>query len=336
MRFVKKQVRKAERDFGRKITLVFPEGEHPKILHAAKILRDDDIAEPILLGNPTRIKAEIERLGLGDALDGVQMIRPSRDPQMEVFAQKLFEKRMRKGITLGNAMVLMRQPNYYGSMMVEMGLADGMIGGVSQSYPDMLKPALQVIGAKKGKTLAGIYMVNTKKKTYWFADTTINVQPNAEQLANIAVTVADLVKNSAGTEPRIALLSYSNFGSNEDEATRAIRDAVKILHERHPQLIVDGEMQADTALKPEISEESFPFNKVPGDANILIFPNLHAANIGYKLVWRMGQVETIGPILVGMNKPVCVLQRGSDVADIVNMASITAFEVYNANKGASK
>ncbi len=336
MRFVKKQVRKAERDMGRKITLVFPEGDNPKILHAAKIIRDDNIAEPILLGKPDRINAQIERLGLGDALDGVQIIRPSMSEHIAPFSQKFFEKRMRKGVTVTSAEVLMKQHNYFGAMMVETGLADGLIGGVSQSYPEVLKPALQVIGAKEGQTLAGIYMINTKKKTYWFADTTINVEPTAEELVNIAVTTAQLVQGSAGVEPRIAMLSFSNFGSNDSKANAPVREAVKILHERYPNLIVDGEMQADTALRPEISAESFPFNKVAGDANILIFPNLHAANIAYKLVWRLGGVEAIGPILVGMKKPMCVLQRGSDVTDIVNMASITAFDVYNNRATAKK
>ena len=333
MRFVKKQVRKAERDMGRKITLVFPEGEHQKILHAAKIIRDEHIAEPILLGNPEKIKKEIERLGLGDALDGVQIILPPMSEHIGMFAQKFFEKRQRKGITLGNAQVLMRQSTYFAAMMVEMGMADGTIGGAAQSYPDTLKPALQIIGTKKGSTLAGIYTIMTKKKTYWFADTTINVEPTAEELANIAVATAGFVKTSTGVDPKVAMLSFSNFGSNEQNAaTKSIRDAVKILHERNPELVVDGEMQADTAIIPEISAESFPFNQVPGDANVLIFPNLHAANIAYKLVWRMGGVEAIGPVLIGMNKPVCVLQRGSDVNDIVNMASITAFEAYHLNK----
>jgi malate dehydrogenase (oxaloacetate-decarboxylating)(NADP+) len=332
MRFVRKQVRKAERDMGRKITLVFPEGEHPKILHAAKIVRDENLAEPILLGNPEKIKAEIVKLGLIEAMEGVQIIRPSQSELLPRFAARFFEKRQRKGVTLANAEILMKQSNYFAAMMVEEGLADGTIGGIAQSYPDTLKPAMQVIGVKPGKTLAGIYMIANKKKTYWFADTTINVEPDAEALANIAVTTAELVKTSTGTEPRVAMLSFSNFGSNDHPATHAPRNAVRILKERHPGLIVDGEMQADTALKPEISKESFPFNQVPGDANILIFPNLHAANIAYKLVWRMGGVEAIGPILVGMNKPVCVLQRGSDVNDIVNMAAITAFEAYNTNR----
>ena len=172
-------------------------------------------------------------------------------------------------------------------------------------------------------------MIATKKKTFWFADTTINVEPTAEELANIAVTTADLVRKSTGTEPKVALLSFSNFGSNSHPKTEVIREAVKILRARHPTLIVDGEMQADTALRPSISAEHFPFNQVAGDADILIFPNLHAANIAYKLVWRMGGLEAIGPVLVGMNKPVCVLQSGSDVNDVVNMAAITAFEAYN-------
>lgn len=333
MRFVKKQVRKAERDCGRKITLVFPEGEHPKILHAAKIIRDDHLAEPILLGKPERIFEKIKELGLEDALEGVQIIRPNMSDRVEAYAQALFEKRSRKGITLQNAKTLMKQNHYYAAMMVELGEADGFIGGVAQSYPETLKPALQVIGAKSGKTLAGIYMMMTKKKTFWFADTTINVEPNAEELANIAITTADLVKQTTGFDPRVAMLSFSNFGSNTHEAVRPAREAVALVKKRRPDIIIDGEMQADTALRPEISKESFPFNQVAGDANVLIFPNLHASNIAYKLIWRMGGVEAIGPILVGMNKPVCVLQRGSEVADIVNMASITAFEIYNKTIG---
>jgi malate dehydrogenase (oxaloacetate-decarboxylating)(NADP+) len=331
MRFVKKQVRKAERDMGRKITIVFPEGEHPKILHAAKILRDDNIAEPILLGRADRIKMEIERLGLGDTLNGVQIIHPATNEHVEVFAQALCEQRGRKGVTKENARVLIKQPAYYATMMVQLGMADGMLGGVAQSYPEILKPALQIIGTKPDSTLAGIYMMMTKTKTYWFADTTINPEPTAQELANIAVTTAKLVKTATGIDPKVAMLSFSNFGSNNHPTTLGIREAVKILNRDHPELVVDGEMQADTALRPEISEESFPFNRVAGDANVLIFPNLQAANIAYKLVWRMGGVEAIGPILVGMNKPVAVLQRGSDVSDIVNMASIIAFEAYNLN-----
>jgi malate dehydrogenase (oxaloacetate-decarboxylating)(NADP+) len=213
--------------------------------------------------------------------------------------------------------------------MVDQGLADGIIGGVAQSYVDSLRPSLQTIGVKKGQTLAGIYMIATKTKTYWFADTTINIEPSAEELASIAVTTADLVKKSTGVDPKVAMLSFSNFGSNDHPKTESVREAIRILRKNHPNLVVDGEMQADTALRPSISAEHFPFNQVPGDANILIFPNLHAANIAYKLVWRMGGLEAIGPVLMGMNKPVCVLQSGSDVNDIVNMAAITAFEAYN-------
>ncbi|MBS1959942.1 MAG: NADP-dependent malic enzyme [Bdellovibrionales bacterium] len=330
MRHVKKQARKAERDMGRRVNLVFPEGEHHKILQAAKTVSDDNIATPVLIGNPDKIREEIKKLGLDDLLEDAILVRPSTDARLEEYARRFFEKRKRKGITVANAETLMKQPMYFGAMMVEQGHADGLIGGAVHSYPDTIKPALHCIGAAKGKTLAGIYMVVTKKKTYWFADTTINVEPTAEQLADIAVATADLVRTSTGVEPRVAMLSFSNFGSNTHPATVASRDAVRILRERNPEIIVDGEMQADTALRPDISAESFPFNQVPGDANILIFPNLHAANIGYKLVWRMGGVEAIGPILVGMNKPVCALQRGSDVNDIVNMASITAFEVYNS------
>src|SRR5690606_23575619 len=184
--FVKKQVRKAERDLGRRVNLVFPEGEHHKILQAAKTISDDNIAKPILIGNPDKIREEVRKLGLDDLLDDAVLVRPSTDPRLEDYARKYFEKRKRKGVTVANAEVLMKQPMYFASMMVDQGHADGMIGGAVTSYPETIKPALHCIGAEKGKTLAGIYMVVTRMKTYWFADCTINVEPTAEQLADIA------------------------------------------------------------------------------------------------------------------------------------------------------
>jgi malate dehydrogenase (oxaloacetate-decarboxylating)(NADP+) len=330
MRGIKNQVIKAGADS--RVRLAFPEGDHPKILRAAAEIAEEQIATPILLGDEARIKASIKELGLDRQLQGVDIVRPSRSSKWEQYAQSFFEMRHRKGITLGLARTLMKQPNYYGAMMLEMGDADGFLGGVSTSYPDTLSPLLQIIGTQKGSRLAGVYMVITKKKTYWFADTTVNISPDAEGLADIAIQTSELFKSFNGVEPRVAMLSFSNFGSNRHPDALKVMEATQIVRDRRPDLIIDGEMQADTAVFEAISQENFPFNRVPGDANILIFPDLNSGNIAYKLVSRIADADTIGPILVGMQKPVHVLQRASDVNDIVNMAAITAMEVQLAGK----
>ncbi|MBC7692512.1 MAG: NADP-dependent malic enzyme [Methylotenera sp.] len=312
---------------GAKSTIVLPEGENHKILRAAQIMIEEDICEPILLGNDTIIRRQMEEMGLTDILKDVKIIRPSTSPLREEFAEKFFERRHRKGVTKTNALTMMKLPNYFGPMMVECGHADGLLNGISQSYPETLRPALQVIGAKPGSKLAGIYMLIFKKRVVWFADTTVNIDPCAEDLADIALQTAALARSFMGSEPKVAMLSFSNFGSNNHAVSLKVQRATQIIRERDPSLIVDGEMQADTALEPEISAQSFPFNQVPGDANILIFPDLQSGNIAYKLMSKLGEAEAIGPILVGMNKPVFVLQQNSDVNDIVNMAAITSMEI---------
>lgn len=327
MRGLKSRVRKSYDDAASKVRIVFPEADQAKILRAAQVLLEERIAEPVLLGAEQRIRKTMEELGLTDALRNVQIIQPGQSDQLEAFAHRFFESRRRKGMTLHRARVLMRNPNYFGPMMVESGLADGLISGIAQSYNESLRPALQVIGAKPGARLAGLYMVITKKKVFWFADTTVNVSPNEEELAEIAKLTAQFAQSFMGVEPRVAMLSFSNFGSNDHPDAIKMRKATEILRVKEPDLLVDGEMQADTALEAEISKEHFPFNRVPGNANILIFPDLNSGNIAYKLMARMGGAETIGPILIGMNKPVHVLQQGVDVNDIVNMSVITAMEV---------
>jgi malate dehydrogenase (oxaloacetate-decarboxylating)(NADP+) len=315
-----------------KATLVLPEGEHPKILRAAHLMREEGIAEPILLGNENTVRARILDLGLQDELKDVRIIRPSTDPLRETYAQYFFEKRRRKGVTLALADSLMKQVNYFGSMMVELGHADGLLNGISQSYPETLKPAIQVIGAKPGSRLAGIYMLIFKNRVLWCADTTVNIEPTAEELADIAIQTAQLAESFMVAAPRVAMLSFSNFGSNPHPFTLKVKRAVEIVKSRAPHLVIDGEMQADTALVPEISRVSFPFNRVAGDANILVFPDLQSGNIAYKLLSRLGFADAIGPILVGMNKPVFVLQQNSDVNDVVNMAAIAAMEVHLRKK----
>ena len=223
---------------------------------------------------------------------------------------------------------MMKQNTYYGAMMVELGHADGMLSGISQSYPETLRPAIQIIGVKEGSRLAGIYMMIFKKRVLWFADTTVNIDPTAEELADIAIGTAKLVRRFTlgRAEGRDARRSRTSARTQHPHALK-MRRAAEIMREKAPDIACDGEMQADTAVVPEISRESFPFNRVPGDANILMFPNLDAANIAYKLMAKMDQAEAIGPILIGMDKPVFVLQQNSDVNDVVNMAAITAMDI---------
>ncbi len=316
-------------------TLVLPEGENSKILRAAQMIREEGIAEPILLGNDEVVRRKIRELDLESSLKGVKIIRPSTDDAREEYARIFAQKRERKGVTFAHARGLMKQPNYFGAMMVEQGHADGLLNGISQSYNETLRPAIQVIGAKAGSRLAGIYMMIFKKRVLWFADTTVNIEPSAEELADIAIQTAQLAKSFMIAEPRVAMLSFSNFGSNSHPFVQKVRQAVEIVKERAPWLPIDGEMQADTALVPELSKESYPFNRVPGNANILVFPDLQSGNIAYKLMARLGNAEAIGPILVGMNKPVFVLQQNSDVNDVVNMAAIAAMEIHSRKKEAN-
>ncbi len=326
MRGIKKRVRSGSGDGTRGI-IVFPEGEHPKILRAAAIMREEGIAEPILLGNEEIVQTRLREAGLLGALAGVKVIRPSTSELREDYARRLHEKRHRKGVTMELARNMMKQSNYFGAMMVELGHADGLLSGISQSYPETIRPAIHVIGPRPGSRLAGIYMMIFKRRVLWFADTTVNIEPTAEELADIACQTARLARSFMVAEPKVAMLSFSNFGSNDHPFALKVKRATELIKQRMPDLIVDGEMQADTALTPSISAESFPFNKVPGDANILIFPDLQSGNIAYKLMSKMGFAEAIGPILVGMNKPVFVLQQNSDVNDVVNMAAITAMEI---------
>ncbi len=322
MRGIKRQVRAENRP-----RLVFPEGENLKILQAAATIREEGVAEPILLGNEQVIEARILELGLTAELKGVKTIRPSTSPLSAEYARQFFLKRQRKGMTLTTATQLVKQSNYYGALMVELGHADGLLSGITQSYPDTIRPAIQVVGPKPGSRLAGIYMMILKGRVLFFADTTVNIEPTAEELADIAIETAETTRSFTLGEPRVAMLSFSNFGSNTHPYAQKVKRATELVRQRRPGLVCDGEMQADTALLPEISAESFSFNQVPGDANILIFPDLQSGNIAYKLLSKLGGAEAIGPILIGMSKPIFVLQQNSDVNDVVNMAAIAAVDI---------
>ena len=307
--------------------IVFAEAEHYKILKAAQEVKDEGIAIPILLGREGRIRQLIEDNVLD--LHDVQILDPKSDEQRErrnQFGQILFEKRKRKGMTLLEAQKLMRERNYFGSMMVDQGMADAFISGISRNYPSTLRPALQIIGTEEGvDKVAGMFILNTKKGTLFLADTTININPSAEELANIAMLTAKTVRRF-NVVPRIALLSYSNFGSSMNSKVAKITEALNIINEKEPNLSVDGEIQADFALNNEKREQIFPFSGLKENANTLIFPNLESGNIAYKLMQEFDDVEAIGPILIGMKKPVHILQLGCSVREIVNMVTIAVID----------
>ncbi len=308
---------RAQRDPKR---IVFPEGEHPKILRAAKILVEEGIARPILLARPDRIEQQLRHLDLDP--ESLEIIKVSDDPRGEGYAQLFHARRRRRGVTLEDARKSVRSRNMFGPLMVAAGDADGLLSGLTQEYPDTIRPALQVLDLRPGVSrVAGAYVVMLKNRVLFLADTTVNIDPSAEELAGIATLTAQFARRF-DIEPRVAMLSFSNFGSNQDPRAVKVREAVRILHETQPDLEVDGEMQADTAVTESILRERYPWSRLSAPANVLIFPELQSANIAYKLIWRLAEAEMVGPVLLGMSKPIHVLQRGVDVSDIVSMASL--------------
>jgi len=309
--------------------IVFAEADHYKILKAAQIVKEEGIARPILLGNKTQIHKIIKETGLG--LDGVKIIDPLEESaQFEQYAQFLYQKRQRKGVNLFQAKKMLRDRNYYGACMVEFGEADALISGLTKDYGATVRPALQVIGTEEGvNRVAGMYMMLTKKGPVFFGDTTINKNPTVEELVDLTVLFNKSVRKF-NIEPRIAILSYSNFGSNEGEVPNKTREAVRILHEKYPQIIVDGEMQGNFAMNNSLLKDNFPFSTLADEpANTLVFPNLESGNIAYKLLQELGEAEAVGPILLGLKKPVHVLQMGSSVREIVNMITIAVIDAQS-------
>ncbi|HEX9636690.1 MAG TPA: NADP-dependent malic enzyme [Acidobacteriota bacterium] len=304
--------------------IVFPEGEEDSILRAAQILLDDRIARPILLGSRSFIRQRIAELGLD--LDGVEIVNPSKSPRFVDYAESYFTMRQRKGVTRADAERQVKTHNLFGLMMVEHGDADGLISGLTQRYPDTVRPALQIIGQKPGVSrIAGLYMLVFKNQTLFIADATVNIEPSAEELAGIALLVAEKVRQFH-IEPRVAMLSFSNFGSTRHPLVDKVRRAVELVRSRDPHLMIDGEMMADTAVTPDILARLFPFSSLKEAANVLICPDLSSANIAYKLLARLGGAVAIGPILVGIRRPVYLLAPGSDVSDIVNITAMAVFE----------
>jgi len=308
--------------------VVFAEADHYKILKAAQQVADEGIAKPILLGDIEKIKKLISdnNLDLGD-IPIIDTRSTSEEDRRNSFGDIFFQKRKRRGFTLFEARKIMRERNHFGAMMVETGAADAMISGLTRKYSDPIKPALQIIGVLEGaKRVAGMYIINTKQGPYFFADCTMNVDPTAQEIVDITVLAANTVKQFNIT-PRIALLSYSNFGSAEGDIPSKMQIATDILHKNYPGMIVDGEMQANFALNNNLLKEQFPFSDlVDKKVNTLIFPNLASGNIAYKLIQEMGEAEAIGPILIGMKKPVHIVQLGSSVREIVNMVTIAVVD----------
>jgi malate dehydrogenase (oxaloacetate-decarboxylating)(NADP+) len=301
--------------------IVLPDSGEEKILRAAIVLADERIAQPVLVGRPAEVTARAAALGL--ELDGVEIVDPQ--PRIEVYAQELYRLRQRRGITPHTAHQLLGDPAYLGVMMVYTGDADGMVSGLSRAYPDTIRPALQVIRLREGVSrVAGMYCVVVRDRVLFFADATVNIDPTAEELAEIAVAAAGIASGYFDVEPRVAMLSFGNFGSIEHPYAQKMAHATEIARRLAPGLIVDGEMAPDTALLPEIVEANFPHSRIRGDANVLIFPNVQSGNISLKLVQRLAGADIIGPILIGLNRPVNALNYYASVQEIVNIATITA------------
>ncbi len=305
--------------------VVFPEGEHEKILRACQILLDEGIARPILLGEEAKIRQHAAELHLH--LEAATIVDPGRSPSLPLYCEEWYKLRHRKGVTRNEAGEMVLNHNVFGSMMVRMGDADALIGGLTEHYPDTIRPALQVLSVRPGlHKVAGLYVLITAKgQIYFLADTTVNIEPTVEDLAEIAIETAEVARRF-DVEPRIAMLSFSNFGSTRHPLAEKMQRATELVRQLRPDLIVDGEMQADTAVTPEIIEETYPFSRLKGGANVLIFPNLEAGNVAYKLLMRIGGAEAIGPILMGLSRTVHVLQRGAEVNEIVNMAAIAVVD----------
>jgi malate dehydrogenase (oxaloacetate-decarboxylating)(NADP+) len=314
-------------------SVVFPEGENEKILKAAQALVEQGIAKPILLGSEKKINALVESLGLD--LSGVTIINPATSENSERYANEFFNMRQRKGLTLSESRRLMSRKSrtHFGCMMIKDGDADALLAGVDSNYAETIRPALQVIGKQEGlSSVHGLYMMVFKQGIYFLADTTVRIDPDSDELAETAILAAEKA-HMLEIEPRVAMLSMSNFGSVRHPQADKVRKAVEIVKKKQPWLAIDGEMQADTAVVSEILQNSFPFSALRKPANILVFPDLTSGNIAYKLLHKLGGAEAIGPILMGMNKPVHILQMGDDVMEIVNMAAIAVVDAQNCSRG---
>ena len=301
--------------------IVFPEGDEPKIIRAAAIVQDEGIGTPILLGNPDRIGEIVDTLALDFQPEVIDPYQQNGTKYLDAFVAL----RQRKGVTPQSAVSLLRERNRFGMMMVKMGDADALVSGLTYEYPQVIRPALQILGTQPGaKRASGVYLMIVKSRVYIFTDATVNIDPDADTLSEIAILAADFAK-TLDINPRVAMLSFSDFGSTPHPLSDKVREALALVHKKRPDIVADGEMQADTAVVAALVEERYPFSAVK-DANVLVFPDLGSANIAYKLLDRLSDAEAIGPILLGMCAPVHVLQAGDDVENIVAMAAVAAMD----------
>jgi len=311
--------------------VVFPEGDNEKILRACHTLVEENIAIPILLGNARLIERKINELGVD--LKGARIVDPADSPRRETYIQELFRLRQRRGVTLTEARTLIGNRTIFGSIMLHMGDADALVSGVTQHFPDTLRPALQIVRVREGlHKVSGCYaMITRKGEVYFLADTSVNIEPTAEDLVEIALCTAQTARRF-DVEPRVAMLSFSSFGSTNHPHSEKVRRAVELLHRADPTLMVDGDLMADDAVSGEL-EQNYPISQLKGKANALIFPDLNSANIAYKLLAKIGGGETLGPILMGMSRPVHLLARGAEVEEIVNLTAIAVVDAQETGIG---
>ena len=314
--------------------VVFPEGENEKILRACHNLVEEKIASPILIGNAATIQAKAAELELD--LSQVRIVDPVDSVLREPYIQELFRLRQRRGVTLSEARVLIYNPNVFGSLMLHMGDADVLVAGVTQHFPDTIRPALQIVRMREGlHKVSGCYPLVTRNgDLYFLADTSVNIEPTAEELVEIALCTADVARRFDAV-PRVAMLSFSSFGSTRHRQCDKVRKAVELLHKADPSLVVDGEIEADVAVSPEALAQNYPFSMLKGGANVLIFPDLASANMAYKLLLKLGGAETLGTVLMGMSKPVHLLARGTQVEAIVNSVAIAVVDAQE-NEGSAR
>jgi malate dehydrogenase (oxaloacetate-decarboxylating)(NADP+) len=319
-------IQKAQRNPKR---IVFPEGAHEKILRACRVLLEENIAIPVLLGHEGEVQNAAEEMGI--SLEGAMVVEPERYSKFDSYVQEYYRLRQRKGVTLAAAEELMHHRNIFGSMMVRMGDADALVSGITQNYPETLRPALQVIGVREGiHKVSGIYLLITRRgDLYFLADATVNIEPTAEDLAEIALCAAQEARRF-NVEPRVAMLSFASFGSTRHPLCDKVRRAVELVRYADPTLMIDGELQSDMAINAKKLEQAFPFSRLRGGANVLIFPDLQSCNITARILSQLGAGETLGPILSGMAKPVHLLQRDAEVEDVVNIATIAVVDAQDS------
>ncbi len=309
--------------------VVLAEGDHPKIQRSAKLLAEEGLAHPILVSVGGKARADLEKLELKAP---VEVVDPEAHPRFAEYVDTYYDRRKRFGVTHEDAVEHMKERHYFAAMMVDRGDGDVSLSGLTTSYPDAIRPALRVIGVAEGvRRVSGLYVLLLKQRAFFFADTTVNIDPTAQDLAEIAILSADTAA-LFDIQPRVAMISFSNFGNTRHPLADKVREAVEIVRKRRPGLECDGEMQADTAVLPGFLQEQYPFSRLTGPANVLVFPELQSANAAYKLVWRLANADAIGPILMGMRAPIHVLQQGVDVTDIVNMAAYGVVDAQTRGK----